>query len=330
MRGRAHALSAVLALASLALPACGPVGEGAFLGRTLADVEASRELTWVAERQYVDYVGTSPSVAVERFTHGPDGAFRVELLELNGKTPDAMNASEFESFETLRELLLGGRGRHVARMRDFEVRDTELFAANYSWTVFDTQSSVAGRAALVAEAKPYRMDRPWYRVWVDQSNLVTLKYEEYLPNGTLASEMEVLSIAFAPDLSEVEFQSSLRSAPQEIALEQIGAFVAFEALVPSYLPEGFVLTSCRLTGLAGSPVLVLSFEDGVQELLLVQYQEIVPSEPLEGVPVTVKMAAYGPTVDAGLRLIGTQLHVTAKVTEGEIMAVIEGLEKASP
>ncbi|MFG0319655.1 MAG: hypothetical protein ACF8XB_20450 [Planctomycetota bacterium JB042] len=330
MRAGVIVKSSALALISVSLSACGPIGDGAFLGRTLADVEASRELTWVAERQYVDYVGTTPSVAIERFTHGPDGAFRVDLLELNGKAPVDMSASEFEAFETLQELLQGGRGRHVARMRDFEVRDTELFAANYSWTVFDTPASVAGRAALVAEAKPHRMDRPWYRVWVDQLNLVTLKYEEFLPSGTLASEMEVLSIEFAPDLSEVEFQASLRSAPQEIAPEQIGAFVAFEALVPSYLPEGFVLTSCRLSGLAGSPALVLSYEDGLQELLLVQYQELEPSEPLEGVPVTVKVAAYGPTVDADLRLIGTQLHVTAKVTEGEIMAVIEGLEIASP
>lgn len=295
----------------------------------MADVEAADQLTYIADRQYVDYVGAEPSVLVERFFRG-NGGFRVDLLEQNGKAPADMTPEEAVAFAQLQKLFQGGRGRYVAEMRDFEIRDHELFLANYSWTAYDTPTSVAGRAALVAEVKPHRMDRPWYRVWVDQENLVTLKYEEFLPSGVLAAEMEVLSIEFSPDLSQVAFQPTLRTAPQEIVREQIGSFVAFEALVPSYLPEGFTLESCRISGLAGSPALVLSYGDGVQELLFVEYQELEASESDDGVPIAVKMAAYGPTVDADLRLLGTQLHVTSKVAEGEIMAVIEGMETLSP
>ena len=44
----------------------------------------------------------------------------------------------------------------------------------------------------------------------------------------------------------------------------------------------------------------------------------------------VGMTIYGSTVDADLALLGTRVHVTGKVSDGELMAVIEGLEKATP
>ena len=332
MNPRALLLGLTMASAIAVLPGCGPSGSGSFMGRTVADLKKSQMLTYVAERSFVDYVGTTPMKVGERFHRSADG-FRLELLSVNGKVPGQMSAEEYGDFDRLDRLLAGGKGRYVAGMRDFEVRDSELFLGMYAWTVFEAPAApVAGREVIVGEIKPLRMDRPWYRVWVDQESLVTLKYEEFLPSGVLASEMEVLSIEYSFDTSQDMLRSLGRPGGTDLdGLEQVSSFVPFQAVVPSYLPEGFVLNACQVFPTPHGPAARFTYGDGIQELVVTQYADPPANEPLpEGVPVRVGMTVYGSTVDADLVLLGTRVHVTCKVSDGELMAVIEGLEQATP
>lgn len=302
--------------------ACGISPEpSSFLGASSEKVEHIQDVNYVATRRYTDFVGVVPSTMTERFVRVDDVA-TVDLLSLNGVLPEAMGDSQRAEFDRLSGMLMRGLGNYVAKMRDFEVRDYELFEANYTWVELEGARTIAGREVRVVEVKPRRLDRPFYTVWMDAETLVTLQYLEYLPTGALASKMEVLDISYDPVSAPSE---PVKPSQHDVSMNEVRGLADFDVLTPTYLPEGFVQTSVRLTEQAGSPVVIFSFEDGVQELFMVQYPELQPT-PQDGEAVAVGMSAYGATCDAAFSVMGTQFHTTCKLDEEEVMSVIEGLD----
>lgn len=318
-----------LSLASiLSLQACGPgSSSGVYFGKTLTDVKAGQEATFIATRRYTDYNGVLPAMYTERFVRGKDDVSHVDLLTLNGLPREQMTIEQVAKFDRLQKLFEGGQGTYIAKGRDFRVRDFELFYQNYTHVVFDTKAVLTGRPVYVADVKPKLLDRPWYTVWVDQETLITLKYLEFLPSGVLAAEMETLSIEYSPDLTGEVFELPAHSVQQEYSHQQVLSFAPFKLFTPTYLPAGFVHDSTRTSMLASHPVVAFSYTDGVQELFFVQYAEIdsigLVAEGM--VPVKVGMSRYGPAFDAEFAILGTQIHATCKLDPEELMSVIEGL-----
>lgn len=333
-RRRLLAGFAPIALLLLAvLPACEPpqdeTVDAVWLGFSEEDVGEARHASFIAIRRYTDYVGTTAASHTERFVRQGE-LTRVDLLTLNGLARDEMGSTqEIEEFDRLAGLFAGGRGRYIASGRDFQVRDLDLFLANYDYLIYDDRAVVAGRQAIVLEVTPRRLDRPSYTVWIDAESLQTLKYLEFLSNGALAAEMEVESILYEVDPGE-SFPAAVHSGQTRLDLGQAASFANFDVLVPFYLPGGFVWQSTRVSTLAGNTVLAWSYSDGVQELFMVQYAELSGNSSAGTEPVRVGITAYGPAVDAECAVIGTQLHVTAKLDPEEVMTFIEGLDLDAP
>ncbi|MFH0946563.1 MAG: sigma-E factor regulatory protein RseB domain-containing protein [Planctomycetota bacterium] len=299
----------------------------AFLGLTAESVSAAEDVAYSAVRRYTDYVGMVPGEHTERFTRADRERYRVDLLTLNGLSRGEMaSPGEVEQFDQLQALFQGGRGRYVAKGRDFRLRDLELFEANYSYVLYDAPVMIAGRLADVVEVTPHFGERPSYVAWIDRETSVTLKYLEFLSNGALAAEMEVLSFDAQPDLSSVQFPVPPVTEPVELDEVQVQSFAPFQVLSPTYLPRGFARQSIRARQLTGVSALTWSYSDGLQELFMMQYTEQGGGSTGEALPARVGMTAYGPLTDAEFAVIGTQVHVGAKLDVGEVMTFIESLD----
>lgn len=304
------------------------------LGLTAQRAESARSMAYTAVRRYTDFAGTTPRSHTERFTRVGDRS-AVEILTLRGWRRDQLVvAADQLEFDRLAERFRGGQGRFIANGRDFQVRDLGLLRANYSILVYDEVRTIAGRGAHLAEVKPRFQDRPSYLVWLDAETFVTLKYAEFLATGQLAAEMEVLEIDYDGDAVALEASGpgAALGAQTEIAAAQAAPLAGFDVLAPLYLPRGFALVSTRIAHLAGHPVLAWSYVDGVQELFMVQYAELEggttqPVPPVPPVqPVRVGVAVQGAATDVELALLGTQIHVTAKLEAEEVMTFVEGLD----
>ncbi len=319
-------------LACLVLSGCGPGPADpalAMFQTAIDQAQSGEDVTFIAERRYTDHAGSEFGTYTERFVQGQDGLFRVDLLTLDGLTRAQLSSQEaVDRFDRTCARFAAGFGTYIARGRDFRARDPGLLGANYSFVLFDAPALVAGRPVHVAEVKPKLFDRPWYLVWVDQETLVTLKYLEFLPSGVLAAEMETLVIEYDPDLTQETFQLPAHTEQVELDPAQLVAFVPFKVLAPTYLPSGFVLSSCRMSRKADQDVVMFSYTDGLQELFVAEYQELPggAAPPSGSEPIRVGMARYGAAHDAELALLGTQLHFTGKVDAQELMLVVECLD----
>lgn len=328
---RARVMRAALLLkASVLAVSCAP-GVDVELELAKADPGA-----YACVRKYSRWVDGELSTQTERFVRDATGRFAIELLSLDGKSAgDPMTAAEKREFERVRALLRGGLGNLVANWRDFSVRDHDLFEANYLWQVLSQDESVAGRPAWLLDIDPRYPDRPSYTAWIDAETFVPLKIVETTPEGAFASTMEILEIDYSPDLSGVEF-TDLSFVEQTPATDQeLSAWANFKRFEPTYLPAGFELESTRLGKVAGFPVAITEWTDGVSELMLVQYGELAPGiAPTSGHPagafVDVRISRPTATVlEAVFHLEGTQVHVFGKVDQGELQTVIESFVPVS-
>ena len=306
--------SMLFSLSLLVVAGCLPedAERGSFMGVTAEAVAAAEDVAYTAVRRYTDYVGVVPGEITERFTRADRDRSRVDLLTLNGLSrAERTTPEQIREFDQLQALLQGGRGRYVAKGRDFRIQDLELFETNYSYVIYDAPVMIAGRLADVVDVTPHVGDRPSYTVWIDRESLVTLKYLEFLSSGALAAEMEVLSFDAQPDLSTIQFPVPPTNEPTELAQALVQSFVPFQVLSPLYLPRGFVRQSIRASQLSGVSTLAWSYSDGLQVLSMVQYPEQGGDSSDLSLPTRVGMSAYGPRTDAEFAVIGTQVHVGA-------------------
>lgn len=319
-------LSMVLALAS---SGCGPGAPEQGDAPFKADVTAATlGLDVLTTRRWSDYHGTSPMTVVERVVEAADGSWAVDLLALNGKAVgDITDHAAQDEAKRLDQLLDLGRGRYTVRSRDFRIRNWDLFVANYEWTLISSDTTVVGRPVYVADVWSTQPGRPRYTVWVDQETMLTLKCLEFLPSGELASEMEVLTLEWSPDLTSLSLHQDVLKAGVDPAM--FPALVTFQTFHLAYVPAGFALTTSQLSAVAGNPVLMQTYSDGIQELTFSQYAELeptpLPAEIAADAPVSVRMTVDGARTQASFTVLGTNLHVHAKLTTDEFMNVVESI-----
>lgn len=324
--------SSFVLLAALALggTGCGPNGSALPGAPFVADVSAaSLGLDVRMTRRWSDYYGTTPMTVTERVVEAANGSWSVDLLTLNGKELAAITEPAAQKeFMRLDRLLDLGRGRYAIRGRDFAIRNWDLFVANYEWSLISSDTSVAGRPVYVADVWAKQSGRPRYTVWVDQETMQTMKCLEFLPSGELAAEMEVLTIEWDPDLTNVDLKPG-QLLKANVDPNSFPSLVPFQTFHLAYVPAGFAPISAQLSSLAGKPVLQQTYSDGVQDLSFWQAAELdpapLPAEIAADAPVSVRMTAEGAQTQATFVLLGTQLYVNSKLTPDESMNVVESV-----
>jgi len=300
-------------------------------------------VAFVCERSFIDFgdgidlysqTGTvaDPRVYTELFARDADGRYSVRLLSRNGKELDDLgDGPEKEEFEIWSQRFATGFGAFIANVRDFSVRNHELFAENYDWIKVSDFAVIAGRKAMVAEVRSIFADRPWYRIWSDKKTHVPLKIKEFTASGALACEMEVTAIEFEPDLLDEQFADLSFVEQSEASYDQMDSFAGFQRFEPAYLPAGFVGDSTRVAMVSGIPVVVQTWTDGVVELMLTQYGELsseltpTPSDYPGETFTSVRVERNGLTRDAQFQMYGTQVHLSAKLSKDEFVTVLESL-----
>ncbi len=324
------------------LPACGPQPTLS----EIATVVAESGTSVVARRVYHDYAGTSPSGVTERLVVAPDGRAKLELLELNGLARSEMTSPEMiAAFDRLAQQYAAGHGNFALKVRDFHVVDLALFEANYSCQVLGDGGLIAGRPTFVSRVMPRVLDRPWYEVWVDVERHSVLKYIEHLPTGEVAAEMETQSIEFNADTSNETFPVLQVGPSIPVTLGTLASYLpqGFKAWLPvgasGYLPAGFVESAFEVTTLVGFPTIRWRCTDGVQELIVAEYQALQLPPPstasAEGYTglTQVDLNVYGSFVSTDFALgtsptdRGTQIHVLGKVDPEEIELLVESLTR---
>lgn len=327
---RVRAIGVAVLVISTTLPACGPSG-----GQSDGGSEAGGAVAYACVRTYVDHLSELPVIQTERFVRAADGRSGVELLALNGQTLDQIvEPALHAAFLRLQARFTTGLGNLVATWRDFSVRNQALFEDNYEWSQVSASKYVAGRDCTVAEVRPDFPDRPSYRVWADKETHIILKALEYTPDGVLASEMEVTSLDLDPVLTEDDLADLSYVEQAEASEGEIEGFVNFESFEPSYLPAGFELRSTRIAQVAGFPISVHTWGDGVVELMLVQYAALIqdPNGVTEDFPEgafsAVAIERNGTIYDGTFFVDGTQVHVLGKLDLGELQTVMESLVPA--
>lgn len=267
----------------------------------------------------------------ERFTRAADGRFVLELLAMNGKPyPDLATVEAKHDFEVLQEWFQTGFGRFVAFWRDFQVQDPELFDLNYQVIQLAQDQTVAGRSVIVSSVTPNFSDRPSYEVSTDKQTNIVLKVREFLPDGSLASEMITDQIDLSPNLSGLAFSDNTGYVTLAETDDPTGGGLGAPVYEPLYLPAGFLAGPIKVGLVAGIKVLLRTWTDGVVELMLVQYPALTndfdkPEDYPADLPVAVRVARYGPTLDAWFFRTGTQVHLAGKVESVEFKNVLESL-----
>jgi hypothetical protein len=175
-------------------------------------------------------------VYTELVTADGAGSFAIHPLELIEPALPPAQASQFLHLQEMRQSLF-------FRYRDFEVRDLDLFAANYGARFTGDVGQVAGRDVerLVIQRR-IAPDRR-FTVDVDPLNGLVLRASEVLLDGTLVARLEFSQIELDPSaFTPVSFHQPLTG---EISLPTNGSNLArslgFQPHQPRQLPSGFDL-----------------------------------------------------------------------------------------
>jgi hypothetical protein len=209
----------------------------------------------------------------ERITGDGTGRFDLQLLELIEPPLPPNQANQFTLLHESREGLF-------FRYRDFEIRDFDLFSANFSAVSSKDVAQVAGRQVerWVVQRRAGAERR--YVVDLDAENGIALRAREELLDGTLVSQLEYESLDLAPDLTNVPFHQKSNG---EIALTTssfgLARGLGFSPHQPRHLPRGYSLHEAAklVDAKDGRTWAKLVYSDGVDLMFFVEAEPKPPS-----------------------------------------------------
>lgn len=145
-------------------------------------------------------------------------------------------------------------------------------------------ATVAGRRCHVVTVSPPYGRRVRKKMWVDTEHFVELRWERYSPDGERTTSWALTSVDFRPaiDARTLTFKVPAGAAFQRfphaarMSLQAAEKQVGFRAVVPRYLPPGFVFLrdAVGVAQPANRRVLWMSFTDGVDAFSLFQSQSV--------------------------------------------------------
>jgi len=117
--------------------------------------------------------------------------------------------------------------------------------------------------------------RPSVELAVDVETGLPLKVTTLRPDGSMARAVAFREIEFGPQ--EVPARTPRHDGARSIPREQVRNELAFEPLLPAYLPAGFELYECRVSGVQVRK-LTFVYTDGVSKLELTQGLIATPAQ----------------------------------------------------
>ena len=128
-------------------------------------------------------------------------------------------------------------------------------------------SRYLGRAVRLLRLNPRHEGRPIVELTVDTETDLPLKVTTFHPDGSLAKVVAFRKIRFAPQ--KVPERARRHGRSRSIPIERISDEISFQPLSPAYLPEGFLLSGCRVSGISVRK-LTFVYTDGISKLELTQ------------------------------------------------------------
>lgn len=259
-------------------------------------VKADGHVAYTAEVEIGVYAGGHQvGVHVQRITKAPVNRRRVESLGRKGGGVIVSNGREEWEYRN---------GQPEARVRELSSPDDILrwrlaaldAVAGTLHPVYEGQATIAKRRCHVIAVKPPDGERTRKRVWIDREKYVELKTIRYSPAGGIQATWTVKSICYDPRISSSVFEfrppegTRVRRIPRapRMNLSSAEQRVGFDAVVPDYLPDGYVLLREQVGVLPGpgGGGLWLQFTDGVDSFSLFQNRGGGPPPPRGGHGVT--------------------------------------------
>ena len=284
----------------------------------IANIQSARNVQQRSVRvvEIFDSAGVQTLAYREEFL--ADGAGRFSLQPIEALTP-------VDPAWSIRQ---GVRQGYLARYRDFEIRDTALFALNWKLTDLSETSTVAGRPCSRYFVERKSGSGHTYLIDVDLTTGVPLAYEDRDELGVLAARMTYESFDETPDLSgAVWFQESvteteLSSGSSASLRQQVG----FQVPLPRLIPAGYYLdsTSSLVVG-GGQSWVKLVFSDGVEPLFYL-FRPLF--DPLQSTaitngsfPTSVSPQTANPSNEIFLYRMGTAGVAQGTFSPGTLIAV---------
>ena len=144
---------------------------------------------------------------------------------------------------------------------------------NYSVEVGAT-TTVADRPAITLALVSKHTGLVAARFWIDAKTKLILRRENYHADGTIASKTSFDNVRYVGDLPADLFQLTVppemtlvqgeNFEPLSTSISALPASLPFKAIVPKYLPEGFMLERSGVTTHAGVQTLQLIYDDGLR------------------------------------------------------------------
>ncbi len=237
--------------------------------------KAQNQVAYRGFRLYFFDFGQGKRLQEERVAVRPNGKggvdFRLDLtaiLDSKGRNGGVINLTLAQALFSLRE---GSNFRY----RGFHIHNLDLALRNYD-VILQGNDVVASRPCRVIFVAPKAKDRRAWKVWLDGETGLVLKYLEISPEGkTVAGmEMEAQSFQIGKNVAFQDIRKWWRPSGASHVFKTLGeaeqAFGA-PALVPSYLPPGYMLMEVRVARDTWKhSFLVLKYTDGIDTFSVIE------------------------------------------------------------
>jgi hypothetical protein len=279
-------------------------------------------------RTYSDWSSGQLRVYHEIVWYREDGAYRIECtaiyIEVNGN----MVPASLEEVDRYNQQLKQGQGKFAVFDRGFEIHEPHLFLENYNYAIIDPNQPYLDRTAMVVRITSKYLDRSNFTVWIDQESGLLLKYIEDTLITNPLTMMEVTSLDLEPDFTGVEFYQ--HDILEEEIDRQAATQLGFEVFEPLYLPQGFYPMPMLKVDLKGILVLRLAYTDGIQKLVISQFQLESKSpmgpDPVPIYNINVHLNWYVGLNRAIFKVQQTHFDIKGHIHEEELGSVIASLE----
>lgn len=327
----------ITALAGAAAPQGGPDPGQSTLGPKLvarlwkAQHELAYRGTQVYSFDFGEGVGTQREAVAVRPVGPGKVDFSLELVEFLHRGHTQAGAVPPEKMG--QELFSRWAGSQF-RYRGFRIQNPDLALMNYAFLPWGP-SSAAGRECDKWFVIPRVLDRRAWILWVDRETGLVLRHQEYSPQGMLIGSLEFdargLQIGPATDFQGVDrwWHSNLGEVRRFNNLPAAEAAFGEPALVPSYLPAGYMLLEARTTiDAAGDDFLVLVYSDGLDSLFLINGSTPLGSglpspEPAE--EMVLHRFMLGTLVQLWTTVEGRMVMLMGRLAEDQIPLTFESI-----
>lgn len=273
-------------------------------------IRADGRVTYAGTVEFRRYDGSRVAgTHVQKVTYGAGNRQRVEVVA----PPE----------EAGRLIVSNGRVEWVYRPRAGLVQRRELLppqeiqrhklgalrlVADTLFPAYLGTETVAGRPCHVIAVKPPDGRRTSKKVWIDTEHFIELRWARYGPRGEPLITWSMSEVSFAPTVPANAFDFSpppgvtVRDMPRapRMTLAEAERRIGFKAVIPAYLPAGFVLHGDHVgvTEFRGRHALWLQFVNGVDTFSIFQ------SPTLKAPPAELQRAMHWDAQGFSFLLVG--------------------------